>query len=186
MNSFATFSMSTFPRTKCSASSILRRTGGATRRFLITTVRVGGWCKRKRHRTNQLCRKRCRPNQHRRRIPARTGIRLPPRRADRAFPRGKPEHEEEYYTAGILGLPALDTTAADRSVAPARCHHVRRGDCVVLCRGDGQALLVRTVYSDGRDFAQLASPAGLCGVFTVAHHDRLCAQPGIHAGVWLR
>src|SRR5580704_10276339 len=120
MNSFTTFSMSTLPRTKCSASSTLQRTGGAMRRFLIMTVKVADWCRRRQHSPKQLLRKHYRPNQHRRRIPARDRIRLPHRRVDRSFLRGKPGHEEEYYAAWIFVIPAVDTTAADRSVAPAR------------------------------------------------------------------
>src|SRR5580692_1134111 len=119
MNSFTTFSMSTFPRRKCSVSSILQRTGGATPRFLITTVRVGDWCRRKRRRPTRYRWMHCKPNQHRPLAPVRIKIRLPRRKPDRSFLGEKPGHEEEYYAAGILGIPAVDTTAADRSVAPA-------------------------------------------------------------------
>ena len=27
--------------------------------------------------------------------------------------------------------------------------------------------------------------AGLCGIFAAAHHDRVCAEPGLHAGLWI-
>ena len=92
-----------------------------------------------------------------------------------SFLREKPAHEEEHHAARILGIPPVVATAADRSLAPARCHHVRRGDRAVLWRGYGRALLVRTIYSDGGNFAQPAGVAGLCRIFAVAHHDRLRA-----------
>ena len=54
----------------------------------------------------------------------------------------KPSHEEKHQPAGILGLPFVVAIAEPRNFAPARCHHVRGGDCAVLCRGDGRSRVV--------------------------------------------
>ena len=57
---------------------------------------------------------------------------------------------------------------------------------LVLWRAGGGADMAGPVHSGGRNLAQSAGAAGLCGIFAAAHHDRLCAEPGLHAGLWIR
>ncbi len=99
--------------------------------------------------------------------------------------REKPSHEEKHYPAGILGVSPVVATAEHRNFAPAGRHHVRGGDCDLLWGGERGPVMVWPLHAFGRDFAQRAGIARVCGIFAVTHHHRLHFELGVRAGVRL-
>src|ERR1022692_3256371 len=65
----------------------------------------------------------------------------------RELKRESHHHEEEHYPAGILGVSPVVAAAEHRKFAPARRHHVRRGDCDLLWRGERGPHLVRSLHA---------------------------------------
>src|SRR6266849_1130213 len=123
-----------------------------------------------------------RRQKRRQRRPLRTTLQIPRQNPKRKFLlREKPAYEEEHYSAGILGVPPVDATAANRSVATPGRDYVRGGDRALLWRRDGWAFVVWRIHAFGGDFAQPVGTARLCRLFAAAHYDCLSVEPGFYS-----